>query len=65
MTFHSISANLPKLPVDKANHVVYGIALFMLLILIGSPKIALAIVVTMGVAKELCDKYTGTNTPDV
>jgi hypothetical protein len=65
MTFHSISANLPQLPADKANHVVYGIVLFMLLALIRSPEIALAIVAIVGVAKELYDKYTGMGTADV
>ena len=64
MNLPSISANLPQLPQDKGNHVVYGLVLFMLLAFIRSPEIALAIVVALGIAKELYDKYTGTGTPD-
>ena len=61
----SISSKLPQLPQDKANHFVYGVVMFTLLLLIKSPEIALAIVVVIGVAKEVYDKYSGTGTPDV
>ena len=65
MTFPALSTLLPHLREDKANHFIYGVVLFILLAFIRSPEIALAIVVAVGIAKEIYDKYSETGTPDI
>jgi len=44
------------IPVDKANHVIYGVVIY-LLFCIFSSWIAISAVVLVGVAKELHDDY--------
>lgn len=64
MGLPSLSAALPQLPADKANHFVYGLGLFVALALIRDPLFALALVIAVGVVKELYDKLTCTGTAD-
>ena len=64
MKLPSISALLPQLPADKANHALYGIGMFIALALVVAPGGALAGVIVAGVAKEVYDKLTASGTPD-
>lgn len=57
--------NLPQLPVDKANHFVYGVVLFTVLAFLRDPLFALWLVIGVGILKELFDKVTGTGNPEV
>ena len=56
---------LPQLTADKGNHLAYGLVLFIVLAFARDPLFALAIVVTVGIVKEVYDKATGTGTPEV
>jgi len=49
---------LPQLQQDKANHFIYGFALFILANLFFNDYSALAIVFLIGLAKELYDEYS-------
>ena len=57
--------NLPMLPHDKANHLVYGLVLFLVGNAVFSWEVGLALAVAFGGAKELYDKYSQKGTPDV
>lgn len=58
--------NLPQLPVDKANHAIYGLAIFIVCalacVLLGHPRhaclIAIYVVLAAGCAKEVSDWLT-------
>ena len=65
MKLPSISALLYQIPQDKANHFIYGLGLFIALAFAHDPIFALALVVAVGIVKEVYDKVTGTGTPDV
>jgi hypothetical protein len=64
MKLPSISALMYQIPADKANHFIYGIVLFILLVFALSPLAALVAVTVTGIVKEVYDKVTGTGTPD-
>jgi hypothetical protein len=64
MNLPSISALLYQVPADKANHFIYGIVLFILLVFALSPLAALVAVTVTGIVKEVYDKVTATGTPD-
>ena len=51
--------NLPALPKDKANHVIYGILIYALSSLILAPIFALITVYIAAIAKEFYDKSRG------
>ena len=61
----SISARLPQLPADKANHFVYGVGIFVVGAALLNAPVALALVVLIAVAKEIYDGVTSTGTRDV
>ena len=54
------------MPQDKANHAFYGLALYSLLALV-SPLLAIVLVITIGVGKEIYDEiqYGGFDTIDI
>ena len=54
-----------QLPVDKANHFVYGIGLFMALAFARDPVFAVVLVATVAAVKEIYDGLTKTGTPDI
>ena len=54
---------LPMLPLDKANHFVYGTILFTLGSIF-SVWLGLTLAVLFGVGKEVYDRVTGRGTPD-
>jgi hypothetical protein len=60
----SISGLMYQVPADKANHFIYGLGLFISLTIARDPLFALALVVVVGIVKEVYDKVTGTGTPD-
>lgn len=47
--------NLPLIPVDKANHFIYGFVIFFAANLFLSSLIALIIVLVFGIGKEVYD----------
>jgi len=55
---------LPLIPIDKANHFIYGSIIYTLSNLILTPLLSLIIVLILGGLKELYDYYTKTGTPD-
>jgi len=61
----SISAVLPQLPADKANHFIYGLALFVASTFVLVPLYSLALVIVVGIVKEVYDHLTASGTPDV
>ena len=65
MKFPSISALMYQFPADKANHALWGLALFIALAFARDPLFALLMVVAVGIVKEIYDKVTETGTPDV
>ncbi len=65
MKLPSISALLPQIPADKANHALWGMGLFIILAFARDPMFALALVLVVGIVKEVYDKVTATGTPDV
>ncbi len=64
MKLPSISGLMYQVPADKANHFIYGLGLFIALTIAATPSFALALVVVVGVVKEVYDKVTATGTPD-
>jgi len=46
------------LPQDKANHAFYGLALYSIIVMLGSHTIALGIVVIVATCKEIYDSFT-------
>jgi hypothetical protein len=60
----SISGLMYQIPADKANHFIYGLGLFIALTIARDPLFALALVVVVGIVKEVYDKVTATGTPD-
>jgi len=57
---------MPQLPQDKANHVIYGLALFIVgLLIVGSPLAGMILCVVGAIAKELSDKWIIKGTPEV
>jgi hypothetical protein len=60
----SISGLMYQVPADKANHFIYGLVLFIALTIARDPLFALALVVVVGIVKEVYDKVTATGTPD-
>lgn len=56
---------LPTLPADKANHFVYGAAIYVASLVILPHLYALGVVVAVGAAKEAYDKISGTGTAEL
>jgi hypothetical protein len=46
---------LPLIPLDKANHIIYGIAIYILANLLLIEMLAFLVVMLFGIAKELYD----------
>jgi len=58
-------ANLPQLPQDKANHLVYGLLMFMVMTSFIGALAAVVAVAIIGALKEIIhDKLMGKGTPD-
>lgn len=57
--------NLPQLPQDKANHVVYGTMVYAIAVPFLGPLVSLIPVALVAIGKEVYDKKSGTGTPDV
>ena len=64
MKFPAISALMYQVPADKANHALWGLALFIVLAFAVNPFLSVLIVISAGVVKELYDKVTSSGTPD-
>lgn len=58
---------LPLIPLDKANHIVYGFAIYFLLNLFLNPFISLSITCLVALSKEIYDqfKYKGGDWKDL
>jgi hypothetical protein len=58
---------LPRIPADKANHIIYGAVIYLLVsILTSSPSAGLSACVLIGISKEFYDlKHKDIHTPDV
>ena len=56
---------LPQLPQDKANHVVYGVAIYLAVAPLAGGLIALAAVTFVAAFKEFIDWRTGGGTPEL
>jgi hypothetical protein len=57
--------NLPQLPQDKANHVVYGIAVYLAVAPVFGGLYAIGAVVAVAALKELIDWAGGKGTPEL
>lgn len=49
--------NFPQLPVDKANHFVYGAAIACVISLVSNPWWALVLVSVLAILKEIVDAW--------
>lgn len=56
--------NLPLIPHDKANHVIYGLVVFLVGNALHSWQAGIIAAAAVAVAKELYDKFSGKGTPD-
>ncbi len=56
---------LPIIPQDKANHFIYGLAIFLAVGLAFGAIPGLVAAVLIGAAKEIYDRVSGKGTPDV
>lgn len=59
------TGKLPLIPVDKANHFIYGCLIYFIAQIWLVPVYALSVVILIGVLKELYDKISGKGTPDI
>lgn len=58
-------ASLPQLPQDKANHLIYGLLMFMVMTPFTGALLAVLTVAIIGALKEIIhDKLMGKGTPD-
>lgn len=55
---------LPQLPVDKANHFVYGAVIGFIAVLFLTSLQAMIVVVMIAGVKEIFDKFSKTGTPE-
>jgi hypothetical protein len=55
---------LPLIPIDKANHFIYGSIIYTLGNVLFTPLLSIIIVLIIGALKELYDYHTKTGTPD-
>jgi hypothetical protein len=55
---------LPLIPQDKANHLVYGLIVFIVVGTFTSPVVGLGAALFVGAAKEIYDRVSGKGTPD-
>ena len=51
--------SLPQLPQDKANHALYGVAIFIVAAALLGPAEGLACAIVAGAAKEIYDSTAG------
>lgn len=56
---------MPLIPQDKANHFIYGLAIFLAVGLAFGAIPGLAAAILIGAAKEIYDRVSGKGTPDV
>jgi hypothetical protein len=56
--------NLPQLPQDKANHVVYGTVIYAIAAPFLGPLVSLIPVALVAIGKEVYDYKSKTGTPD-
>ena len=57
--------SLPQLPQDKANHLIYGLLMFMVMTPFTGALLAVLTVAIIGALKEIIhDKLMGKGTPD-
>lgn len=54
---------LPLIPLDKANHFIYGSLIALAALFVVSPLPALMVVATAAIGKEIADQF-GNGTPD-
>jgi sterol desaturase/sphingolipid hydroxylase (fatty acid hydroxylase superfamily) len=59
--------NLPLIPLDKANHFLYGFFIYVFFSMFMAPEMAVGIVFGFGVLKEIIDhlKYKGADVVDL
>jgi hypothetical protein len=55
---------LPLIPIDKANHFVYGVIIYTLFNLVFHPLISLIFLMVISIGKEVYDYLSDTGTPD-
>lgn len=56
---------LPLLPVDKANHFIYGVIIAFIFTVALGPTIGIVATVAIALAKELADRFLKTGTGEV
>jgi hypothetical protein len=57
--------NLPQLPQDKANHLIYGLVIFILVHFFFGVSAGLLAGTVAAVAKEVYDKVSGKGNPEL
>lgn len=56
---------LPSIPLDKANHMIYGFLIYVLANCYLTALVSLTIVVIIAILKEIYDKVSKRGTPEV